>query len=102
MQMSSEQEVLSALVGLYDGVGLWAHPQVQSNVIPPPTTLSIVAAALGARFNENSIWDHYGMSAAKSEVMAIAMLADLIGFDKTKAGGIFTFGGTGCNRNNFV
>ena len=25
------------------------------------------------------------------------MLADLIGFDKTKAGGIFTFGGTGCN-----
>ena len=85
--MSEEEEVLEQLVKLYDGVGLWSHPQMQSNVIPHPTSISIVAASLAARYNENSIWDHYGMSAAKSEVMAVGMLADLIGFDKKKAGG---------------
>ena len=95
--MSDEEDVLEKLVKLYEGVSLWGHPLVQSNVIPPPTTISIIAASLAARYNENSIWDHYGMSAAKSEVMAVGMLADLIGFDKKKAGGIFTFGGTGCN-----
>ena len=96
-QMSPEKDVIDSVTGLYDGVGLWAHPQMQANVVPPPTTISIATAALTARYNENSIWDRYGMSAAQSEVMAIGMLADLIGFDKTKAGGIFTFGGTGCN-----
>jgi len=95
--MSSEDDVIESVVKLYDGVGLWGHPQIQVNVVPPPTAISIAAAALAARYNENSIWDRYGMSAAQSEVIAIGMLADLIGFDKTKAGGIFTFGGTGCN-----
>ncbi len=95
--MSSEREVVEFISGLYDGVALWNHPQTQINVVPPPTTISIVTAALAARYNENSIWDHYGMSAAQSEVMAVGMLADLIGFDKAAAGGIFTFGGTGCN-----
>lgn len=95
--VSSEKRVLELLTTLYEGVTLWGHPDIQVNVIPPPTTLSIIAAALAARFNENSIWDHYGMSAARSEVMAVAMLSDLIGFDRKRAGGIFTFGGTGCN-----
>lgn len=96
-RIGSEKGVVAQLIELYEGVTLWGHPDIQVNVIPPPTTLSIVAAALAARFNENSIWDHYGMSAARSEVMAVAMLSDLIGYDRKRAGGIFTFGGTGCN-----
>jgi L-2,4-diaminobutyrate decarboxylase len=95
--MSSENEVIDHIVELYEGVGLWCHPQTQVNVVPPPTTISIAAAALSARYNENAIWDRYAMSAAQSEVMAIGMLADLIGFDKSTVGGVFTFGGTGCN-----
>ena len=95
--MRSEDEVIEYVTELYNGVGLWGHPQAQVNVIPPPTTISIVIAALAARYNENAIWDHYGVSASQSEVMAIGMLADLIGFNKTRTGGIFTFGGTGCN-----
>ena len=95
--ISSEDEVIEQIAELYEGVGLWGHPQMQANVIPSPTTLSIAAATLAARYNENAIWDHYGMSASQSEVMAIGMMADLIGFDKSKVGGTFTFGGTGCN-----
>ncbi len=96
-QMLSEKDVIDQITELYEGVPLWGHPKTQVNVVPPPTSISIAAAALAARFNENSIWDHYGMSAAQSEVMAVGMLADLIGFDKSMAGGVFTFGGTGCN-----
>jgi glutamate/tyrosine decarboxylase-like PLP-dependent enzyme len=96
-KMGNEAEVGDFITNLYEGVSIWCHPLMQANVVPPATSLSIVAAALGARFNENSISDDYGISAARSEIMAIAMLADLIGYDTTKAGGIFTFGGTGCN-----
>lgn len=95
--MLPEKKVIDQIIGMYDGVPLWSHPQTQVNVIPPPTDISIAAAALISRYNENSIWDHYGMSASQSEVIATGMLADLIGFDKSGAGGIFTFGGTGCN-----
>jgi glutamate/tyrosine decarboxylase-like PLP-dependent enzyme len=95
--MLSEDDVVRRIVQLYDGVILWSHPLVQVNVVPPPTALSIAAAALAARYNENTIWDNYSMSGARSEVMAIGMLSDLIGFDKNRAGGIFTFGGTGGN-----
>lgn len=94
---NSEDEVIRSLSSLYEGVTLWNHPLTQMNVVPPPTTISVVAATLAAHFNENSIWDHYGISAARSEVIAIGMLADLVGLDKATVGGIFTFGGTGGN-----
>lgn len=97
LKMSCEEEVIERIAGLYEGVGLWSSPRMQLNVIPPPTSLSIAVAALVARYNENAIWDQYGPSAARSEIMAVAMLADLVGYDKKEAGGIFTFGGTGCN-----
>lgn len=96
-KISSEKEVIKFIEDFYEGVLLWSSPEVQMNVVPSPTALSIVMAALAARFNENSIWDHYGASAGRSEVAAVSMLADLIGYDKTQSGGIFTFGGTGCN-----
>ncbi|MBW2967570.1 hypothetical protein KY362_03725, partial [Candidatus Woesearchaeota archaeon] len=94
---SDEDKVLMQIASLYDNTGNWAHPQMQVNVVPPPTRLSIACAAVAARYNENSIWDHYGTSAAVSEVKAVGMLGDLIGFSKSKVGGVFTFGGTGCN-----
>ncbi|WP_108651810.1 pyridoxal phosphate-dependent decarboxylase family protein [Dongshaea marina] len=95
--LSDEQKVLDLLLELYQGVALLEHPMTQANVLPPPSTLSVVADALSARFNENSIWDYFGISAARAEVMAVAMMADLIGYSKTAASGLFTFGGSGCN-----
>jgi L-2,4-diaminobutyrate decarboxylase len=95
--LGTTADVCKQITALYDGVDLWSHPQMQVNVVPPPTTLSIAMATLAARYNENAIWDHYGMSAAQSEVLAIGMLADLIGLPKASVGGIFTFGGTACN-----
>ena len=96
-EMLSEKEVVHRISELYDGVPLWEHPQTQTNVIPPPTAISVATAAIALRYNENSIWDRFGMSAAQSETLAVGMLADLLGYDKKCVGGIFTFGGTACN-----
>jgi len=95
--MVAEEEVIKRIVALYEGVPLWEHPLVQTNVIPPPTAISVATAALTARYNENSVWDRFGVSAAHAEALAVGMLAELVGYDRSIAGGVFTFGGTGCN-----
>ena len=95
--MLPETDVIKQITALYEGVPIWEHPQTQTNVIPPPTAISVATAATSARYNENSIWDRFGMSASQSETMAVAMLANLLGYDQSKVGGIFTFGGTACN-----
>jgi len=96
-KISSEDEVIDFITSLYSGVGNYSHPFSQLNVVPPPTTLSIAVDSVASRYNENSIYDHYGPSATRSEIITNGMLADLIGYPKESSGGIFTFGGTGCN-----
>lgn len=94
---SSEKEVMKHILKHYVKVVNVAHPLTQVNVNPPPTNVAIAASALSAKYNENSIWDFLGQSSAISEVMAIGMMADLIGYSKKNAGGVFTFGGTASN-----
>ncbi|MCG8472932.1 MAG: pyridoxal-dependent decarboxylase [Desulfobacterales bacterium] len=96
-QMLPETDVIKRIVALYEGVPLWEHPQTQTNVVPPPSAISVATAAASSRYNENSAWDRFGMSASQSEAISVGMLAHLMGYDTAKAGGIFTFGGTGCN-----
>lgn len=96
-RIGNEPDVIKEIAQLYSGLILWDSPKVQMNVIPPPTSLSVAADAIASRFNQNSIWDQYGTSAAKAEVMCVGMLSELIGYDKVHSGGIFTFGGSGCN-----
>ena len=95
--IGSESDAVKKMIELHEGTWIWNHPQVQANVVPPATTVSIASDTLSARYNENSISDHYGISAALSEIIAVGMLCDLIGYDISKGGGIFTFGGTGGN-----
>lgn len=97
LKISNENDVIEKVSKLYKGLIQWGHPLVQMNVIPPPTNISIASETLSAIYNQNSIWDLYGTSAAQSEVLAVAMLSDLIGYDTSKSGGLFTFGGSGCN-----
>ena len=50
---------------------------------------------VAAIYNPNIIWDEYSARFAEAEIKAVAMLADLIGYDGGRAGGVFTFSGTG-------
>ena len=46
-------------------------------------------------YNPNLCSDESGRGFSEAEVRATAMTADLVGYDPAKAGGVFTFGGTG-------
>lgn len=93
--MSTVADLTRNLADYCRGMTTWAHPNAQVNVIPPTSIPSILAFVAAAMYNPNIIWDEYSARFAEAEVEAIAMLADLIGYDPRQAGGVFTFSGTG-------
>jgi len=94
-EMTSVEEVTKLLVSYCQGMPIWGHPNAQVNVIPPSTIPSITAVIAAAIYNPNIIWDAYSGHFAEAEIKAVAMLSDLVGYDSHRAGGLFTFGGTG-------
>ena len=93
--MASVEGINAMLADYCRGMTVWSHPNAQANVIPPPTISSITAYIAAALYNPNIIWDEYSARFAEAEVEAVAMLANLVGYDPAEAGGVFTFGGTG-------
>ncbi len=92
---SSVEEVTSDLVGYLRGMTISSHPHTQQNVIAPPTIPSLIAVLLASLHNPNIAWDEYSRLVALAEVEAVGITARLVGYDPGKAGGAFTFGGTG-------
>ncbi|MBD3174394.1 MAG: aspartate aminotransferase family protein, partial [Armatimonadia bacterium] len=89
------EDVISEIVGYLNGLTIWGHPLTQENVVPPTTIPAIVGTLVASIYNPNVIWDEYSHKVAEAEVEAVAMVADLIGYDADQSGGVFTFGGTG-------
>lgn len=94
-EMQSVEAVAGELVDYCRGMPVWGHPNSQVNVIPPPSIPSITALMAAALLNPNLIWDEYAARFAEVEIQAVAMLSDLVGYDPTRSGGVFTFSGTG-------
>ena len=92
---SSVEAVTSDLVGYLRGMTIFGHPRTQQNVVPPPTIPSVIGVLLAALHNPNIAWDEYSRLVALAEVEATGMTAGLVGYDPERAGGVFTFGGTG-------
>jgi glutamate/tyrosine decarboxylase-like PLP-dependent enzyme len=95
-KMMSLEDVIKDLVGFFNGMPNWNHPQTMCNVVPPPNTASIIGSTLCQVFSPNILEGEYSWNVAKTEIESGSMLADLIGWDSQKAGGLYTFGGTGC------
>ena len=93
--MTSVEQLTERLADYCQGMMIWAHPNCQSQVVPPPTIPSITAVLASALYNPNLIQDEYSFRFADAETQAIRMVSHLIGFDASRSGGIFTFGGTG-------
>ncbi len=89
------ESVIPELVGYLKGMLIWGHPQCQVNVVPPPSIASIIGVLLPATYNPNLVSEESSRRVAEAEVRASAMAADLVGYDPARAGGLFTFGGTG-------
>ena len=93
--VSSVEEVTSDLVKYLRGMTISSHPHTQQNVIAPPTIPSLIAVLLASLHNPNIAWDEYSRLVALAEVEAVGITARMAGYDPGKAGGAFTFGGTG-------
>jgi glutamate/tyrosine decarboxylase-like PLP-dependent enzyme len=94
--MESLEEVIEELVSHFNGMPNWNHPQTMWNVVPPPNTAAIIGTTLCTIFNINILEGDSSWNVAKTEIESAAMIAQLIGWDPHEAGGVFTFGGTGC------
>lgn len=88
--------VITEAVNLFQGLPQWNHPLTMPNVIPPANLAAIVAAMLTEVFSPNLIEGEYSWNVEFSELESAAMVAKLIGWDAKAAGGLYTFGGTGC------
>ncbi len=91
----SVEDVTSDLVSYCSGLIIPGHPHTHQNVIPPPTISSLIGVLLASLYNPNLGWDEYSHRLALAEVEMVAMTARLVGYDPGRAGGLFTFGGTG-------
>jgi L-2,4-diaminobutyrate decarboxylase len=90
------EDVIPELVRHFEGMQIWGHPLSQINVVPPPSIAGILGVLLAAMFNPNLCSDEGARGISAAEERVVAMAADLLGYDPSLAGGIFTFGGTGC------
>lgn len=94
--MAEVKDVLQQAADLFKGMPNWNHPLVMPNVIPPANTAAIIAAMMTNVFSPNIIEGEYSWDVERTEMEASAILADLIGWPTDEAGGLFTFGGSGC------
>lgn len=93
--MSSVEDVTAELIDYLRGMTIFGHPRTQQNVIPPTTIPSVIGVLLASLYNPNISWDEYSRLVALAEVEVVAMTTKMVGYDAEKAGGVFTFGGTG-------
>src|SRR4051812_24838560 len=89
------ESVIPQLVHVLDGMLITAHPRSQVNVVAPPSIASVIGVVLPSMYNPNLCSDESGRGFSEAEVRVASIAARLIGYDPTKAGGAFTFGGTG-------
>jgi glutamate/tyrosine decarboxylase-like PLP-dependent enzyme len=92
---ASLEEVTAELVSYLQGMTIFGHPRSLQNVVPPSSIPSLIGVLLASLYNPNLGWDEYSRRVALAEVEASAIVAGLVGYDPAKAGGVFTFGGTG-------
>jgi glutamate/tyrosine decarboxylase-like PLP-dependent enzyme len=93
---STLKDVTQKSVELFNGMPNWNHPLTMPNVIPPANKAGIIAAMMTDLYSPNIIEGEYSWNVEKSEMESAAMIARLIGWDPKRAGGVYTFGGSGC------
>ena len=92
---STLEAVTEDLVHYLSGMFIWGHPRAQINVVPSPTIPSIIGGLLPSIYNPNLVSEESSRQVLLAEVEALAMTAELMGYDAELSDGVFTFGGTG-------
>ncbi len=89
------EEVIPQLVRCLEGMLIWGHPRSQVNVVAHPSIASIIGVVLPSMYNPNLCSDESGFGFSEAEARVASMVADLVGYNPDRSGGLFTFGGTG-------
>lgn len=89
-------EVIGEVTAMFEGLPNWGHPLNMSNICPQENTAAIIASMLTQVFSPNILEAEYAWNTARAELESAAILADLAGWDARKAGGLYTYGGSGC------
>ena len=88
--------VMDETIDLFQGMPNVASPLTMANVWPQPNTASIIASIFPLIFMPNIIEGEYAWNVHKAELESAGMIANLFGWEPTKAGCIYTYGGSGC------
>ncbi|HAC20492.1 MAG TPA: aspartate aminotransferase family protein [Porphyromonadaceae bacterium] len=89
-------QVIDEVVNLFQGAPNWGNPLTMCNIIPQCNTAGIVASMVSQIFAPNILEGEYSYNVHKAELETAGMIANLIGWEPTKAGAIYTWGGGGC------
>lgn len=89
-------KVLQDVISTFEGLPNWGHPLNMSNICPQENYAAIAASMLTQIFSPNILEAEYAWNTSKAELESAAILADMAGWNTEKAGGIFTYGGSGC------
>jgi L-2,4-diaminobutyrate decarboxylase len=91
----SREQTLQQIVGYFNGLPDWSHRDSQTNIDTPSTIPSMLAELMSAIWKPNLCDQSSSHRIGQAEVEAIAITADLLGYDTHRCSGLFTFGGTG-------
>lgn len=88
--------VMEDTINLFQGMPNVASPLTMANVWPQPNTASIIASIFPLIFMPNIIEGEFSWNVHKAELESAGMIASLFGWEPTKAGCVYTYGGSGC------
>lgn len=89
----SKKEFAEMVSKLYKGVPRWHSPNTMYNVAPPPLTQTVVAKTFTSLYNPNLVLETTSGESILTEKKVIKAIAEYVGWNFNKSGGIFTFGG---------
>lgn len=78
---------------LFQGVSRWHSPCTMYNVAPPPILPTVLTKAITSLYNPNLALQTASGKSLLTEQKVIKAIAAYIGWNRKKAGGIFTWGG---------
>lgn len=89
--------VLTEFSKMFKRSVLWENPGTLINITPPANIVSVVTAFYASIYNPNFAQDESSGYLMTTELLVSKYLAEMVGWDVSKARGIFTFGGKGTN-----
>ena len=90
-------DILDDFSKLFKRSVLWENPGTLINITPPANIISIVTAFYTSLYNPNFAQDESSGYLMTTELIVSKYLAEMVGWNVSKARGIFTFGGKGTN-----